>query len=169
MHDFPYGAAYVDDQFMPIAEAKISIFDWGFLHSDATYDLEAYDRGGETAVLVDTQGNLIEGPGFNIFAAKGRTITTPARGVLEGITRRTTIELATKYGYEVLQRNLPAAEARAAEEVFITSTAGGIMPITKIDGGTISSGIPGPVTQELQDRYWTLHEDPHFTYKIDYD
>ena len=298
MHDFSHGAAYVDDQFMPIAEAKISIFDWGFLHSDATYDVahvwkgkffrlddhierffygmdklrmsiphnrrdlrsilvrcvrasglreayvemictrgspkpgsrdprecknrlfafaipfvwianpekqktglhltvsryqrippesvdptvknyhwldlvmglfEAYDRGGETAVLVDTRGNLIEGPGFNIFAVKGRTITTPARGVLEGITRRTTIELATNYGYEVMQRNLSAAEARAAEEVFVTSTAGGIMPITKIDGRAISSGTPGPVTQELQGRYWTLHEDPHFTFKIDYD
>jgi branched-chain amino acid aminotransferase len=68
-----------------------------------------------------------------------------------------------------MQRNLSAAEARAAEEVFVTSTAGGIMPITKIDGRAISSGTPGPVTQELQGRYWTLHEDPHFTFKIDYD
>ena len=59
---------------------------------------EAYDRGGETAVVVDAQGNLVEGPGFNIFAVNGNTITTPARGVLEGITRRTVIELATGYG-----------------------------------------------------------------------
>ena len=130
---------------------------------------EAYDRGGETAVVVDTQGNLVEGPGFNIFAVKGRTITTPAHGVLEGITRRTAIELATEYGYEVMQCNLSADEARTADEVFVTSTAGGIMPITKIDGREISSGTPGPVTQKLQDRYWTLHEDPLYTLKIDYD
>jgi branched-chain amino acid aminotransferase len=130
---------------------------------------EAYDRGGETAAVVDTRGNLIEGPGFNIFAVKGHTITTPARGVLEGITRRTAIELATKYGYEVMQRNLSADEARTAEEVFITSTAGGIMPITKIDGRSIGSGTPGPVTQTLQDGYWTLHEDPNYSLKIDYD
>ena len=130
---------------------------------------EAYDRGGETAVVVDSRGNLIEGPGFNIFMVKGRTITTPARGVLEGITRRTAIELATEYGYEVMQRNLPAEEARTADEVFVTSTAGGIMPITKVDGRAIGSGTPGPVTQELQDGYWTLHEDPHYTFKIDYD
>ena len=130
---------------------------------------EAYDRGGETAVVVDTSGNLIEGPGFNIFAVNGRTITTPASGVLEGITRRTAIELATKYGYEVIQRNLSADEARTAEEVFVTSTAGGIIPITKIDGQEIRSGTPGSITQELQDGYWALHEDPHYTLKVDYD
>ncbi|RLB99179.1 MAG: branched-chain amino acid transferase [Deltaproteobacteria bacterium] len=130
---------------------------------------EAYDRGGETAVVVDVQGNLIEGPGFNIFAVKDRTITTPARGVLEGITRRTAIEIATDHGYEVIQHNLAADDARTADEVFATSTAGGIMPITKIDGRTISSGMPGSVTQELQERYWRLHEDPHYTFNVDYD
>jgi branched-chain amino acid aminotransferase len=129
---------------------------------------EAYDRGGETAVVVDTQGNLSEGPGFNIFAVKDRTITTPARGVLEGITRKTTIELATKYGCEVMQRNLSVDEARTADEVFITSTAGGIIPITKIDARAVGSGSPGSVTQELQQVYWALHEDPHYTFKIDY-
>ena len=88
--------------------------------------------------------------------------------MLEGITRRTAIELATEYGYEVMQRNLSADEARNADEVFVTSTAGGIVPITKIDGRAISSGTPGSVTQELQDGYWTLHEDPHYTFKINY-
>jgi len=298
MLDFSDGVAYVDEQFVPIAEAKISILDWGFLHSDATYDVahvwkgnffrlddhidrflsgidklhmsirhkrsdlrsilidcvktsglreayvemictrgmpkpgsrdprectnqffafavpfvwiaspekqkqglhlvvshvqrippesldptvknyhwldmvmglfEAYDRGGETAVVVDMDGNVIEGPGFNIFAVKNRTITTPARGVLEGITRRTTIEMATSNGYEVNQHNLVADDVRTADEVFATSTAGGIMPITKIDGKSISSGVPGPVTQELQEQYWRLHEDPYYTLKIDYD
>ena len=70
---------------------------------------------------------------------------------------------------KVMQRNLSADEARTAEEVFVTSTAGGIMPITKIDGRVISSGTPGSVTQELQDGYWTLHEDSNYTFKIDYD
>ena len=113
--------------------------------------------------------NLIEGPGFNIFAVNGSTITTPARGVLEGITRRTVIELATEYGYEVIQHNLSADKARSADEMFVTSTAGGVIPITKIDGGKISSGTPGPVTQELQEGYWAVHEDPHYTFKIEYD
>ena len=82
---------------------------------------EAYDRGGETVIVVDTNGNLVEGPGFNIFAVNGSTLTTPGQGVLEGMTRRTTIELAPECGYEVVQRNLPADEALAADEVFITT------------------------------------------------
>ena len=217
MTDVTKGFAYVDAEIVPISEAKISLLDWGFLHSDATYDVvhvwdgkffrlddhlerffssmdklrmsipytreelqlvlsncvkasglreayvemittrglpkpgsrdprtctnqffafaipfvwitksqnglhlivsskqripvesvypvvknyhwldfvmglfEAYDRGGETAVVVDSQGNITEGPGFNILAVKDTAITTPASGVLEGITRKTAI------------------------------------------------------------------------------
>ncbi|MCP4708198.1 MAG: hypothetical protein GY869_06210, partial [Planctomycetes bacterium] len=102
-------------------------------------------------------------------AVKGNTITTPAYGVLNGITRRTAIELATAFGCNVKQGSLPADEARNADEVFITSTAGGIMPVTKVDRQTIGSGIPGPITRKLQGAYWKLHEDPHYTLKIDYE
>ncbi|MEM8534485.1 MAG: aminotransferase class IV [Chloroflexota bacterium] len=130
---------------------------------------EAYDRGGETAVVVDTQENLIEGPGFNIFAVKGHTLTTPNRGMLEGITRKTTIELAARHGYEVIQENLHADSARTADEVFITSTAGGIMPVTKIDNRVIGTGNPGFVTMRLREAYWTLHEDPIYTLQIAYE
>ena len=129
---------------------------------------EAYDRGGETVVVVDANGNLVEGPGFNVFAVNGSTLTTPGQGVLEGMTRRTTIELAPEYSYEVVQRNLPADEALAADEVFITTTAGGLIPITKIDGQAIGTGAPGPVTRKLKNRYWEVHEDPRYTSKIDY-
>ena len=129
---------------------------------------EAYDRGGETTVLVDHEENLVEGPGFNIFSVKRRTITTPDRGVLEGITRRTVMELAIQCGFKVAFGHLAADKVRTADEVFATSTAGGILPITKIDEQTIGSGIPGPVTKELQKRYWALHEDPQYTLKIDY-
>ncbi len=297
MTDFSKGAAYVGGIMVPVAEAKISLLDWGFLHSDATYDVagvlqgkffrlddhierffasmeklhmsiphsrsdlrdilidcvrssglrdayvemictrglpaagsrdprtctnqffafaipfiwiatfekqkeglhliissrqrippesvdstvknyhwldmvmglfEAYDRGGETAIVVDANRNLVEGPGFNVFAVSGSTLTTPGRGVLEGMTRRTTIEIAPECGYEVELRDLPAEEALAADEVFITTTAGGLIPITKIDGRAIGAGTPGPVTQKLQKRYWETHEDPQYTLEIDY-
>jgi branched-subunit amino acid aminotransferase/4-amino-4-deoxychorismate lyase len=298
MPDFSNGAAWIDEQLVPMAEAKISILDWGFLHSDATYDVahvwkgtffrlddhldrflagmeklhmfiphnrsglrailtacvkasglrdayvemictrgvpkpgsrdpractnrffafaipfvwianpekqkeglhlivshvqrvppesvdptvknyhwldmvmglfEAYDRGGETTVVVDDQGNLVEGPGFNIFAVNGNTITTPARGVLEGITRRTVIALARTHGYEVRLQALSADQARSADEMFVTSTAGGVIPITKIDGRKIGSGTPGSVTQALKNGYWEAHQDPRYTLKIEYD
>ena len=55
---------------------------------------EAYERGGETAVVVDEQGDLVEGPGFNVFTVHGGTLITPARGMLKGVTRRTVLELA---------------------------------------------------------------------------
>jgi branched-chain amino acid aminotransferase len=130
---------------------------------------EAYDRGGETAVLVDAQNNLIEGPGFNIFAVENRTITTPAQGILEGITRKTVIELAERRGYPVVKGKLSAGAACRADELFITSTAGGVMPVTRIDRHEVGTGNPGPVTLALRESYWALHEDPHYTIDIDYD
>ena len=129
---------------------------------------EAYERGGETAIVVDANRNLVEGPGFNVFAVNGSTLTTPGKGVLEGMTRRTTIEIAPECGYEVELRDLPAQEALAADEVFITTTAGGLIPITKIDGQAIGAGVPGPVTQKLGKRYWETHDDPRYILEIDY-
>ena len=85
------------------------------------------------------------------------------------VTVKTVIELATGYGYDVMQRHLAADQARIADEMFITSTAGGVIPITKIDGRKIRSGTPGPVTQKLQEGYWRVHEDPRYTFNIEYD
>ena len=293
MSEFTQGAAYIDREIVPISEAKISILDWGFLHSDATYDVvhvwngsffrledhierfysgmarlhmsipftreqlrailsncvkasglkdayvemittrglpesgsrdprsctnqffafaipfvwitkpqiglnlvisqrqripeesidpvvknyhwldlvmgqyEAYDLGGETTALIDGNGNITEGPGFNIFVVKDSVILTPRKGILQGITRKTAIELAAIYGYEVIQADVSPDSVRKADEVFATSTAGGIMPITKIDSQTIGSGDIGSVTQKLQEGYWALHEDRRYTSQID--
>jgi branched-chain amino acid aminotransferase len=129
---------------------------------------EAYDRGGNTVAVVNGNGNIAEGPGFNIFAVKNEVLTTPAEGVLEGVTRKTAIELARELGYLVLLEELSPEAARCADELFATSTAGGIMAITKIDGQNVSTGDIGLITQALQDRYWTLHDDPRYAYQIKY-
>lgn len=129
---------------------------------------EAYDRGGETAALIDSQGNIMEGPGFNIFAIRDSVLRTPAGGVLEGITRKTAVELAEENGYKVIQDSLSPEFARSADELFATSTAGGIMPITTIDGQAIGSGSMGPITQQLQDAYWERHRNPIYTSVIEY-
>ena len=128
---------------------------------------EAYDLGGETTALIDGNGNITEGPGFNIFVVKDSVILTPRKGILQGITRKTAIELAAIYGYEVIQADVSPDSVRKADEVFATSTAGGIMPITKIDSQTIGSGDIGSVTQKLQEGYWALHEDRRYTSQID--
>lgn len=129
---------------------------------------EAYERGGETAALVDAQGNLVEGPGFNIFVVKNNRLFTPARGVLEGVTRRTVIELASTQGYVVEQGDLSALQTREADEVFITSTAGGVMSVGKIDGQVIADGKIGAVTRKLRELYWDLHDQSKYRFEVDY-
>jgi branched-chain amino acid aminotransferase len=252
MGDFDQGAAYVDGQYLPVGEARIPLLDWGFLHSDATYDVahvwrgrffriddyihrfqasmqklrmaidydaaqirdimfelvrlsglrdayvevvctrgipapgsrdprtcenrflafaipfvwiaddahrargldvlisrqqrippqavdpriknyhwldmtmalfEAYDRGEDTAVLVDADGNLVEGPGFNVFVRRGNTVITPERGVLQGVTRTTVLELLAKETeLEVQPGLLPASVAMSPAKRSATAS-----------------------------------------------
>jgi branched-chain amino acid aminotransferase len=131
---------------------------------------EAYERGGETVVLLDAQGHVTEGPGFNVFGVfddgQRKRLVTAEAGVLEGVSRRTVIELARGAGYEVQVRSWTAAELRAADEVFLSSTGGGVIPIATLDGRSIggrAAGNFGPVARQLQDAYWALHEDPTYT------
>jgi branched-chain amino acid aminotransferase len=130
---------------------------------------DAYDRGGETVILVDGEDNVVEGPGFNVFTVKGGRMATPNRGVLEGITRKSVIELAAERGIPLEAREVPANEVRTADEVFITSTAGGVVPVTTVDGRAVGAGKPGPVTLRLREAYWDLHQDPRFTLPIRYE
>ena len=131
--------------------------------------LEAYERGGETVILVDAEDNVVEGPGFNVFAVEHGSISTPDRGVLEGITRKTIIELAAEHGMQPEARPIPAGELGQADEVFLSSTAGGVIPVTTVDGEAVGNGEPGPVTRQLRDAYWNLHEDPRFSLPVHYD
>lgn len=297
MIDFSAGAAFIDGEYLPVAEAKIPVLDWGFLHSDATYDVahvwrgkffrvdeyldrfqtsmerlrmsipydreqirsimfelvrksglrnayveivctrgmpapgsrdprscenrflafaipfvwianddmrargldlmissrqrippeavdprvknyhwldmvmalfEAYDEGADTVVLVDAHGNLVEGPGFNVFVRQGDTVITPKKGVLEGVTRMTILELLARENIQVKQQELPAPTAREADEAFITSTAGGVMPVTRISGEQVGDGRPGDLTTKLNDAYWALHDDPELNIEVEY-
>jgi branched-chain amino acid aminotransferase len=289
---FPPGIAYIDGDYMPMAEAKISVLDWGFLRSDATYDVvhvwqrrffrldahierflasieklrmqlpfgrerleailkecvrraelddayvemvltrgvsptfsrdprdavptfiafaipfgwvaneeqrqrgidlhladqqrippsavdptvknyhwldlvaglyQAYDAGAENVILRDGAGNVAEGPGFNLFAVTGETVVTPDSGVLEGITRATALELLAELGRPAEAAPLSAEALLAADEAFITSTAGGVMAVRAIDGRRFPAGAPGPVTRELTELYWAKHSDPAWT------
>lgn len=296
-HSYPAGVAFLDGQFVPMAEAKVSVLDYGFLHSDATYDTvhvwegrffrldlhierffgglerlrmaipfdrdgvrrilhdcvalsghrsayvemlctrgasptfsrdprdavnrfmafsipfgsvadaeqmrrglhvvvsdrmrippasvdpaiknyhwldlvrglyDAYDKGGETALLLDFDGNVAEGPGFNVFAVKNGRLTTPAAGVLAGITRRTVFDLCAETGLPCEARAVGVPELRDADEIFITSTAGGIMPVTAIDAAPVGTGEVGPVTIRLKDLYWQKHRDPEWSEPVAY-
>lgn len=120
---------------------------------------DAYANHSDLAVLSDTRGNVVEGGGFNVFAVSGDTVTTPRKGVLHGITRKTAMELAMQIGLEVQERELPAAELLRADEVFITSTAGGVMPIKFVNNQLIGDGRSKHATR-LRALYWDAHNDP---------
>jgi branched-chain amino acid aminotransferase len=121
---------------------------------------DAYDRGGDTSCVVDAGGNVTEGPGFNVFAVKDGVVSTAARGVLEGVSRRTVLELCQARAIPLRVGALPADTLADADEVFLSSTGGGVLPIAKVDGKPVGAGFPGPVTQRLHDAYWALHDDP---------
>ncbi|OUM03231.1 aminotransferase class IV [Variovorax sp. JS1663] len=130
--------------------------------------LVALDDGADTVVLSDAQGNVVEGPGFNIFCIKDGALVTPREGVLEGISRRTVIEIAASLGLPVALRALPAEELRGADEAFLTSSGGGVLPVTRVDDRVVGTGRPGPVTQRLLATYWDWHRDPAYSRAIDY-
>jgi branched-chain amino acid aminotransferase len=115
---------------------------------------EAYDAGAETVILQDLEGHITEGPGFNIFAEIDGRLVTPAQGVLDGMTRRTTLELCRDLGIEVIEGELTPEQLRSAKEAFLTTTAGGIIPVTLIDHLKIGDGLPGQKTVFLHTEYW---------------
>ena len=121
---------------------------------------DAYDRGRDTSCVVDAAGNVTEGPGFNVFAVKDGVVSTAARGVLEGVSRRTVLELCEALAIPLSVGALAADALAAADEVFLSSTGGGVLPIAKVDGKPVGRAFPGPVTQRLYDAYWALHDDP---------
>ncbi|MBE2970604.1 aminotransferase class IV [Burkholderia cepacia] len=130
--------------------------------------LKGYDAGAESVVLKCTDGSIAEGPGFNVFIVRDGRLRTPERGVLHGITRQTVFELAASMGIDAQAGRVDDAQLREADEVFITSTAGGIMPVTRLSGAPIGDGRPGPMTRRLFDAYWARHEDPAWSLAVDY-
>jgi branched-chain amino acid aminotransferase len=146
-------------------DPTVKNFHWG----DLTRGLyEAYDRGARYPVLLDSQGNVTEGAGYNLFALVDGRLVTPAAGALEGITRRTVMELAEREGIAAVAEELPEARFRASTELFATSTAGGVMPITSLEGAPVGDGAVGPTTRRIRDRYWEAHADPQYITKVDY-
>lgn len=147
-------------------DPTVKNFHWGDLTRG---QFEAYDRGGSHPLLLDADDNLTEGPGYNVFVVSEGRMATPDAGVLEGITRRTAIELGEEIGVQTTMRTIHADELRDADELFATSTAGGIMPITRLDGLPVGDGEAGPITTRLRDAYWAAHRNPRFISTVSYD
>ena len=128
--------------------------------------LDAYEKGNDTAVLVDENNNITEGPGFNLFCINDSGIFTPDHGVLEGITRQSIFDLAKELKLPIMKKSISVEELYNAEELFATSTAGGIMPITRVSGKEIGKGSVGNLTRQLHKLYWEKHSDDSWSTSI---
>ena len=128
--------------------------------SDLTSGLmEAHDHGFDTAILCDADGYVTEGPGFNIFMVKDGRVLTPDRGSLHGITRKSVIELCGMMGIEASVAPISRALLEDADEVFAATTAGGVMPASRIGSRILGNDRPGPVSTALKDAYWQKHRE----------
>lgn len=120
--------------------------------------LEANEAGADEALELDLEGYVCEAPGYNVFCAKKSVLTTPADNILRGITRQTVIDLAGQAGVEVRVGRLEPFDFYTADEAFLTSTAGGVVPIGRLDSRIVGDGRRGPITRRLQDAYQALLE-----------
>lgn len=140
-------------------------YHWG----DFTQGLiHAKESGFDNTLLLDAQGLLTEGPGFNVFIVKDNKIATPRFGVLGGITRKIAIEMCMYHQIPVSEKDISAAELMEADEVFVTTTGGGVVSVTRINEHVFSNDSPGEITRQLRDTYWNWHTDPSMSEIINY-
>ena len=128
--------------------------------------LNAYEKGNDTAILVDENNSITEGPGFNLFCVNNSGIFTPDHGVLKGITRQSVFDLAYELNIPIIKKSISIEELKSASELFASSTAGGIMPITKVSGMNIGKGNVGNITRRLNKLYWEKHSDENWSTSI---
>ncbi len=113
--------------------------------------LEAVQRGGDEALLLNAAGTIAEASVANVFAVRDGNLLTPpsSDGALEGITRATVLELAALLGVPTRAQSLGRFDLFAAEEVFLTGSGTGMVPVRSLDGRTIGAGGPGPVYEKI--------------------
>ncbi|WP_060528546.1 branched-chain amino acid transaminase [endosymbiont of Ridgeia piscesae] len=116
---------------------------------------EALHDGYDEALLLDANGFVMEGSGENIFIVRDGVLHTPdLTSALDGITRKTVIELAGEIGVPVVERRITRDEIYIADEAFFTGTAAEVTPIREVDNRQIGSGSRGPITERLQKMYF---------------
>jgi len=117
--------------------------------------IESHKAGYEEAILLDDLGHVCEGSGENLFVVQGKTIFTPPQtaSILDGINRKSTMQIARDLGYEVIERDLARAELYLADELFMTGTAAELVPVREVDDHRVGTGQPGPVTRAVQQTF----------------
>ncbi|HMB06128.1 MAG TPA: branched-chain-amino-acid transaminase [Isosphaeraceae bacterium] len=120
--------------------------------------IEGTNAGCLEALMLNHKGEVAECTGDNIFVVRKGQLHTPPidAGILEGITRDAVIELARAAGSAVFERSMDRHDVYTADECFLTGTAAEVIPVVDCDGRAIGTGKPGPVTQDLRQRFHAL-------------
>lgn len=127
---------------------------------------ESVACGYDEALILDVNGYVSEGTGQNIFIVRdGVLITPPLPSILEGITRKSIIEMARREKIKVVEANITRDEVYIADEAFFTGTAAEVTPIREVDERTIGKGRPGPVTKKLQGLFFKIVKGQSAAYK----
>jgi branched-chain amino acid aminotransferase len=134
------------DSFIPHAKAS------GQYLNSILAKIEVHKAGYEEAILLDDHGHVNEGSGENIFVVRDGTIYTPPQtaSILDGINRRSAIQIARDLGFEVVERDIARSELYLADEVYLTGTAAELVPVREIDDHAVGEGTPGEVTRAVQ-------------------
>ena len=135
----------------PVSNAKVN---GNYVHSIVALN-EALEDGFDEALMLDADGYVAEGSGENFFIVKEGVLYSPdLDSCLDGITRRTILELAEELGISYEIKKLTVEDVLEADESFFSGTAAEVVPINSLDGNTIGSGDRGPVTERLQSIYF---------------
>jgi branched-chain amino acid aminotransferase len=139
----------VDDNVIP-ARGKIA----GAYANSALIKTDAVRAGFDEALVLTQDGHVSEGSAMNVFMVRSGTLITPpvTDNILEGITRRSVIELAKEeLGLPVIERSIDRTEIYLCDELFMTGTAAQITTVTKVDYRLIGAGKMGPITSRLRE------------------
>ena len=146
-------------------DPTVKNYHWG----DMTVALfQALDAGYDTTVLLDHNNLVTEGPGFNIFAVINGKVVTPKSGMLEGISRKTVLEICAALDIPCAATDISEEAFMNAEEVFTATTAGGPVPVTRVNGRIFGHDAIGPLTAKILHTYWDWHKREDLALKIRY-
>ena len=135
----------------PVSNAKVN---GNYVHSIVALN-EALENGFDEALMLDADGYVAEGSGENFFIVKNGVLYSPdLDSCLDGITRRTILDLAEELGINYEIKKLSVEDVLEADESFFSGTAAEVVPINSLDGDSIGSGSRGPITEKLQSTYF---------------
>ena len=135
----------------PVSSAKVN---GNYVHSIVALN-EALSKGFDEALMLDAEGNIAEGSGENFFIVKDNILITPDLDAsLDGITRRTILDLAKELNINFEINKLKVEDVLEADEAFFSGTAAEVVPINSLDNKQIGEGGRGPITEQLQSTYF---------------